>query len=74
MEGCKTPGRTLGVLWSLIRYEGPERQRLEICLRRLLPHLRFGEHALTGGVAIEIHRARFGLPSFRTKVADLDFA
>jgi hypothetical protein len=49
-----------------------ELKRLAGCLDRLLPHIRQGDIALTGGVAIELGLAEIGHKGFRTRIADLD--
>ena len=66
-------GTGIDDFWPLVRFEEKDRERLAICLHRLLPHLRAGEYALTGGVAIEAHCAIHGLPTSRNTLADLDF-
>jgi hypothetical protein len=50
-----------------------ERERLQACLARLLPHLAQGEVALTGGVAIEWSLPDSATDQRRVTIADLDF-
>ena len=49
-----------------------EMARLSTCLARLLPNLRWGDVAMTGGVAIQIGLARLGRAGTRDTIADLD--
>jgi len=49
-----------------------EIERLSGCLRRLVPHLRRDEIAITGGVAIQIGLAASGRSDWRKTIADLD--
>jgi len=49
-----------------------EIERLSGCLRRLVPHVRRDEIAITGGVAIQIGLAAAGHSGWRKSIADLD--
>jgi hypothetical protein len=49
-----------------------EISRLSGCLGRLIPHLRLGDVAVTGGVAIQLRMAELGLEGSRKTIDDLD--
>ncbi len=49
-----------------------EIDRLSGCLCRLMPHLRLGDLAVTGGVAIQLGMAELGLEGSRKTIDDLD--
>lgn len=49
-----------------------EMDRLSGCLDRLLPHVRPGSVALTGGVGIQFGMAALGRRGWRDEIADLD--
>src|SRR6185436_9289970 len=47
-------------------------ERLSACLHRLMPHVRAGSVAMTGGVAIQLGMAGLGRQGPRHDIADLD--
>jgi hypothetical protein len=49
-----------------------ELERLAGCLDRLMPHVRQGDVAITGGVAIQLRLAELGYAGRRAAFADLD--
>ena len=54
-------------------FSASEMARLSGCLARLLPHVRAGEIAITGGVAVQLGLAVLDRAGSRAVITDLDF-